>query len=92
MFLRTLIFGDGYEISILFPQFIGEVNYTINNHPTDQSLKLLTVHSTGQFKDVQFVIENRILEMSQRKGYICYFDNGLFHLTFCFKREFREVK
>ena len=83
---------DGYEISILYPELKGEVNYTITPHPTDQSLKLLTVHSTGPFKDIQFVIENRGIEISQRKGYVCYFDNGLFHLTFCFKREFRELK
>lgn len=68
------------------------VNYNISNHPTNESLRLLTIVSESQYKDVQIEIENRPIEMSQRRNYTCYFENGLFHLKFSFKKEFKELK
>ena len=83
---------DGYEISVYYPNYKGMITYNLTNHPTNESIRLLTVLSEQQYQDVQIEIEHRSIEMSQRKNYTCYFENNLFHLKFSFKKEFKELK
>ncbi|EKE42224.1 hypothetical protein ENUP19_0056G0012 [Entamoeba nuttalli] len=87
---KTNEITDGYEITILYPNFHGRVNYRIEETDNKNFCKLI-ITSNSQYKDVEFIIENKRIEMSQRRGYSCYFDKELFHLKFFFKRDFQEI-
>ena len=81
---------DGYSITLYLPQYTGKVSYTLSPHPSNHSQSLLTIHPESLYASVQFIIENKQIETSHKKGYQCFFEYEFFHLSFSFKKEFQE--
>ena len=82
---------EGYIFDIYYENYKGKVQYKLNEIKGDDDNLILMIYTSDRYSDISLKIPNIQIEYSHRKGYECYFDRGLFHLSFTFKKTYRTV-
>jgi hypothetical protein len=79
---------QGYKFNIFYPYLIDKTKapqfYLEPEENTETCI--IRFHAGPPYEDIAFRIVNREWDFSDRNGFKCFFDKGILHLYFCFKR------
>ena len=79
---------QGYKFNIFYPYLIDKTRapqfYLQPEENSDTCI--IRFHSGPPYEDIAFKIDNREWDFSDRNGFKCFFDKGVLHLYFNFKR------
>ncbi|KAJ5070794.1 cactin [Anaeramoeba ignava] len=81
---------QGYKFNIFYPDLIDKSKtpfYSVEKTNSPE-ISILRFHAGPPYEDVAFKIVNREWENSRRRGFKAFFDKGVFHLWFNFRRYF----
>ena len=80
----------GYKFNIFYPDLLDKTvtpTFYLEQDPEgDKEFCLLRFHAGPPYEDVAFRIPNRPWEKIPKFGFRCYFDRGILHLWFRFRR------
>uniref|UniRef100_A0A5S6Q2U6 Splicing factor Cactin n=1 Tax=Trichuris muris TaxID=70415 RepID=A0A5S6Q2U6_TRIMR len=79
---------QGYKFNVFYPDLLEPKppQFTILPCKDDSDFCIIKFHAGPPYEDVAFKIVKREWEISQKKGYRCIFQNGIFQLWFQFKK------
>lgn len=79
---------QGYKFNIFYPYLIDKTKapqFYLQPGETDETC-VIRFHAGPPYEDIAFKIVNREWDFSDRNGFKCFFDKGILHLYFNFKR------
>ena len=81
---------QGYKFNVFFPDLIDKTKaptYTIIPDGSKHGETcILRIHAGPPYEDIAFKIVNKEWEYSNKRGFKCSFERGIFHLYINFKR------
>lgn len=79
---------QGYKFNIFYPYLLDKSKapqFYLEPEETTETC-IIRFHAGPPYEDIAFRIVNREWDFSDRNGFKCFFDKGILHLYFCFKR------
>ena len=79
---------QGYKFNVFYPYLIDKTKAPQFYLEPNENNETCTIrfHSGPPYEDIAFKIVNREWDFSDRNGFKCFFDKGVLHLYFNFKR------
>ncbi|KAI3379661.1 hypothetical protein SNEBB_005525 [Seison nebaliae] len=80
---------QGYKFNIFYPDLLEKAKtpkYTLTVSEDNQDFAVIRFSSGPPYEDIAFKIVNREWDRSQKHGFRCQYQNGIFQLWFHFRR------